>query len=90
MSNVPLNAPEVRAAILHALHQIAPEVDPGSLRPDVSLRDQVDLDSMDFLNFVIGLAQSLGVDIPETDYPQLATLDGCVAYLLARGAHAMS
>ena len=90
MSNTPPTEPDVRAAILRALRQVAPEVDPGSLRPDVNLRDQVDLDSMDFLNFVIGLAKSLGVEIPEADYPQLATLDGTVAYLLARSARAVS
>ena len=86
MSDVILNDADIRAAVLRALRQIAPEVDPGTLRPEVSLRDQVDLDSMDFLNFVIGIAQSLGVQIPEADYPQLATLDGCVAYLAAHGA----
>ena len=86
MSDVILNDADIRAAVLRALRQIAPEVDPGTLRPAVSLRDQVDLDSMDFLNFVIGIAQSLGVQIPEADYPQLATLDGCVAYLAAHGA----
>ena len=86
MSDVILNDVDIRAAVLRALRQIAPEVDPGTLRPEVSLRDQVDLDSMDFLNFVIGIAQSLGVQIPEADYPQLATLDGCVAYLAAHGA----
>ena len=86
MSDVILNDADIRAAVLRALRQIAPEVDPGTLRPEVSLRDQVDLDSMDFLNFVIGIAQSLCVQIPEADYPQLATLDGCVAYLAAHGA----
>ena len=86
MSDVIFNDADIRAAVLRALRQIAPEVDPGTLRPEVSLRDQVDLDSMDFLNFVIGIAQSLGVQIPEADYPQLATLDGCVAYLAAHGA----
>ena len=90
MTTVPLSDPDVRAAILRALHQVAPEVDPASLKPDANLRDQVDLDSMDFLNFVIGLAESLGVQIPEADYPKLATLDGSVAYLMARGARAAS
>lgn len=90
MSDAPPKEADVRAAILRALHRVAPEVDPASLRPDVSLRDQIDLDSMDFLNFVIGLAESLGVQIPEADYPQLATLDGSVAYLIAHGARAAS
>jgi acyl carrier protein len=49
--------------------------------PGVPLRDQLDMDSMDFLNFVIGLHGELNVEIPETDYRELSTLDGCVAYL---------
>ena len=86
MSDVTLSDADIREAVVRALRQVAPEVDPATLRPDVSLREQVDLDSMDFLNFVIGLAQSLGVEVPEADYPKLATLDGCVAYLASRGA----
>ena len=82
----PLSDAELRAAVLGALARIAPEVDPATLRGDASLREQADLDSMDFLNLVIGLSESLGVDVPEVDYPKLATLDGCVAYLGARGA----
>jgi acyl carrier protein len=77
---------ELRAAVLEGLARIAPEIDPTTLRGDVSLREQADLDSMDFLNFVIGLSESLGVDVPEADYPKLATLDGCVAYLAGHGA----
>jgi acyl carrier protein len=79
-------AAEIRAAVLAGLARIAPEVDPATLRGDASLREQVDLDSMDFLNLVIGLSESLGVEVPEADYPKLATLDGCVAYLAASGA----
>jgi acyl carrier protein len=90
VSNTPPTESDVRAAIVRALRQVAPEVDPGSLRPDVNLRDQVDLDSMDFLNFVIGLSRSLGLEVPEADYPQLATLDGIVAYLLSHNPHAVS
>ena len=78
----------LRAAVLRELARIAPEVDPGTLRGDVALRQQVDIDSMDFSNFVIGLAETLAVDVPEPDYPRLATLDGCVAYLAERGARA--
>lgn len=80
------DAAALRAAVVRVLHGIAPEVDPATIRFDASLRDQVDLDSMDFLNFVMGLSQVLGVEVPERDYPRLATLDGCVAYLVARGA----
>ncbi len=74
---------ELQATVLRVLGEIAPEADTASLKPDVGFRDQLDLDSMDVLNFVVGLHTALGVDIPESDYPRLATLDGCVDYLLA-------
>lgn len=73
---------EVRATVLRVLGEIAPEADLGSIKPDVGFRDQLDLDSMDLLNFVIGLHGALAVEIPEADYPKLATLDGCVEYLV--------
>ena len=72
---------EIRSAVLRVLGEIAPEADLARIEPDVSFRDQLDIDSMDFLNFVIALHEELGVEIPEADYPKLATLDGCVAYL---------
>lgn len=72
---------EIRAAVLKRLGEIAPEADPASIRPDIGLRDQLDLDSMDLLNFAIALHKQFGVEIPESDYPKLATLDGCVRYL---------
>jgi acyl carrier protein len=74
---------EIRAAVLGSLRRIAPEVDPTTLRSDRPLRDQVDLDSMDFLNFVTEIHAAVGVDIPEAAYAQVATLDGCVAYVAA-------
>jgi len=76
--------PELRAAVLAALCRIAPEVEPAALRPDAPLRDQVDLDSMDWLNFLVALHGRLGVDIPEADYRKLVTLDDLLAYLAAR------
>ena len=72
---------ELREKFLGVLAELAPEVDVHALRPDVRLRDQLDLDSVDFLNFLIGIDEQLGVDIPEADYPQLATLDSIYAYL---------
>lgn len=77
---------DLREVVLGALRRIAPEVDPGEIRPDVALRDQIDIDSIDFMNFVIALHEELGVDVPEADYPEIATLDGCVAYLARHGA----
>ena len=75
---------EIREAVFRILGQIAPEADLSQIKPDLRIRDQLDIDSMDLLNFVIGLHKELKVEIPETDYPKLATLDGCVDYLAAR------
>ena len=75
---------EVRATALRVLGDIAPEADLASLKRDVGLREQLDLDSMDILNFVVGLHAAFGVEIPEADYPRFATLDGGVEYLTAR------
>ena len=74
---------QLHAAILRVLARIAPEASGATLDPAVPFRDQLDLDSIDFLNFVIGIHEELGVDIPETDYPQVASLDSAVAYLQA-------
>jgi acyl carrier protein len=79
-----VNADVIRSAIFEALADIAPEADPASVRGDEDFRLALDLDSMDFLNMVIALHERLGVDIPEADYPKLATLDGAVAYLAAK------
>jgi acyl carrier protein len=77
---------EIRSEVLRALGDIAPEADLSALEADVSFRDQLDVDSMDLLTFVIALHTRLHVDIPEADYPKLATLNGCVDYLAAAGA----
>lgn len=76
-----MNEDKVRSVALEVLSRIAPEVEPNDIDPSVNLRDQLDIDSMDFLNFVIGLHKALLIDIPEVDYPKLATLNGCVDYL---------
>ena len=75
---------EIRATVLRLLSEIAPEAELGGLHPDENLRDQLDIDSMDFLNFLTAISHELGVEIPERDYGELLTLDGCVAYLVAR------
>lgn len=74
----------LRTAIIDTLRVIAPEVEEGELRGDRPLREQVDLDSMDWLNFIIGLHERLHVDIPEADYRQLVSLNAVVDYLAAR------
>ena len=74
-------ADSLRSAVLEALLDVAPDVDAGTLDAARPFRDQFDFDSMDQLNFVLGLHQRLGIDVPEADYPELATLAGCVDYL---------
>jgi len=76
-----MTASEIRAVALATLLSIAPEVEADELRGDRPLRNQVDLDSMDWLNFLLGLHEKLKVDIPEADYARLITLDDVVAYL---------
>jgi len=72
---------EIRQTVLRTLGQIAPEADLSQIKPNLRIRDQLDIDSMDLLNFVIGLHKEFKLEIPEADYPKLATLDGCVEYL---------
>ncbi|GAB1413375.1 MAG: hypothetical protein AMXMBFR31_03970 [Candidatus Desulfobacillus denitrificans] len=72
---------ELRTVVIATLKTIAPEVEEGDLRADRPLRNQVDLDSMDWLNFLIGLHQKLQVDIPEADYARLVTLGDVLDYL---------
>jgi len=75
---------EIKAAILDGLTRIAPESDPAALSPDEQVRRALDIDSYDFLNFLIGLHEKLGVEIPEADYGKLNTLNEMLAYLAAR------
>jgi len=75
---------DIRARVIAIIRTIAPEVEEGELRVDRPLRDQVDLDSMDWLNVIVGVHRDLGVDIPEADYGKLRTLDDWARYLRAR------
>ena len=79
-----MNAMQMREIVLRVLNNIAPEVDLASLDPERDLRDQMDIDSVDFLNFAIGLHKELGIDIPDSDVPKLLTLNGCVNYLAGK------
>lgn len=76
-----MNDTEIRQQAVEALSNIAPETDPAALKGDADIRAELDIDSMDFLNFIIELHRRTGIDIPEKDYPKLFTLDGVVAYL---------
>ena len=75
---------EIKNVILEIIQDIDDEADFTNLDPSEALRDQLDLDSMDFLDIVMELRKRYQIQIPEADYPQLATLDSCVSYLLPR------
>lgn len=74
----------IRVAVLRELKRLAPEADLAGLETDAPLRRTLDLDSVDFLNLILALHRATGVEVPEQDYPALATVDGCVAYLAGR------
>ncbi len=74
---------EARDVLLDALREIAPEADGATLDGGVELAEQLDIDSMDFLNLVTAMSERTGLEIPERDYPKLRTLDDAVAYLAA-------
>lgn len=75
---------QLQRIVLEQIGRIAPEADIATLDPAARLRDQFDFDSVDFINFAVGLQTQLGVTISEADYPHLATVNGCIAYLSAK------
>ena len=75
---------QIRTEVLAIVKRLAPEVDPTRIIPDKPLRTQIDLDSMDWLNVLEAIRERIGVDVPETDYGKLGTLDNVVAYLANR------
>ena len=75
---------EIKNVILEIIQDIDDEADFTNLNPSEALRDQLDLDSMDFLDIVMELRTRYQIQNPEADYPQLATLDSCVNYLMPR------
>jgi acyl carrier protein len=75
---------DIRKVVQEELNNIAPEVDMASVDPTADLREAIDIDSMDFLNFVTAIHHRLDLDIPEVDYPKLVTLDGAIAYIEAK------
>lgn len=72
---------EIRAGVVAELLSIAPEIEEGDLSDSELLRDQVDLDSMDWLNFLVRLNQRFEVDIPESQYASLRTIDDLTTYI---------
>jgi acyl carrier protein len=76
-----MTADEVRAMILEVIHEIVPDEDLSDLKPDVRIRDQIEMDSMDFLDIIMELRKRYGITVPEDDYMKLSTLDSSVEYL---------
>lgn len=76
-----MTAANVRQIVLDIISDIAPDEDVSGLDDTKSLREQLDLDSMDFLDIVMELRKRHKVEVPQEDYPKLATLESCVAYL---------
>ncbi|HVA06568.1 MAG TPA: acyl carrier protein [Acidimicrobiales bacterium] len=72
---------ESRQLVRSVLRQVAPEADIDEVGTGETLQEALDLDSIDFLNFVVGLQEETGFEIPERDYPKLSTVEGCTAYL---------
>lgn len=77
---------ELRQVVLETLAGIAPEAELAALDDERPLRSQLELDSIDHLRFVVALHERLGVPIPETAYPELRTVAGCVRFLVRAGA----
>ena len=72
---------EVRQAVVSILEDIAPDEDLSSIKDDVTLREQMDLDSMDFLDIVMELRKRFNIEVPESDYQQLVSMSSCIHYL---------
>ena len=72
---------DIRAILLEEIGNIAPEAELATLRPDVDFREELDIDSIGFLNLIIAIGRRLKLEVPEKDYARLGTLDGAVSYL---------
>ena len=72
---------QVKQIVIDIINEIAPDEDTSNLKSEVNLRNQMDLDSMDFLDIVMELRKQHGIEVPEEDYPKLASLDSCADYL---------
>ncbi|MCH2156082.1 MAG: acyl carrier protein [Opitutales bacterium] len=72
---------DVKQIVKDIIEEIAPDEDTSDLKDEVRLRDQLDLDSMDFLDIVMELRKQHGIEVPEADYPELASLESCATYL---------
>jgi acyl carrier protein len=81
-----MNTDQAKAIIFRVLEDIAPEVDPSTVDHEVDLTDQLDLDSMDYLNWMLAINKTTGIDIPQRDVSKFITIDGAADYLVAHSA----
>ncbi|MDG1139498.1 MAG: phosphopantetheine-binding protein [Opitutales bacterium] len=79
-----MNKEKIKQIVLDIIAEIAPDEVLTDVKPEVRLRDQLDLDSMDFLDIVMELRKQHGIDVPEGEYRQLESLDSCANYLLPK------
>lgn len=77
---------DLQKLVTKKLFTVAPEFEGEAIEPETPFRDQFEIDSMDFLNFIIAVHEATGIDIPEADYPQMETLKSAIAYLKQKGA----
>lgn len=77
---------EIKQVVIDIIADVAPDEDVTNIKPDVRLRDQLELDSMDFLDIVMELRKRHNIEVPEAEYPELASLDSCAAYLAPKFA----
>jgi acyl carrier protein len=85
MNSPPAASTSLESRILALVLEIAPDIDPAAVDPDVELRAQFDFDSMDVLRFAAALHEAFGIDVPERDYRKIMSVSGCAAYLRVRG-----
>ncbi len=81
-----MSSQEVKRLVLDIIATVAPDADLSTLKHDVRLRDQLDMDSMDFLDIVMELRKRYKIEVPKEDYAELASLDSCAAYLAPKFA----
>ena len=86
MTQTALSRDVATRSIFAVLAEIAPEVDPATVDHAVDLTEQLDLDSMDYLNWMIGISEATGIDIPQRDVSRFLTIDGAADYLVARSS----
>lgn len=76
-----MNFEELNRIVIAAIQHVAPEIEGDTINPDNDLREECDIDSMDFLNFLAALKNTTGINIPEADYPRVNTLNKMLEYL---------